>query len=186
MKILDIEKEGLEKAVDEAVKVFKDGGLVVYPTETVYGLGAVFSLENVKRVNTIKGRDPLQPIILLVLPDMLNDLVYVGKRTEELIKEVWPGPTTLLLPSKDSSLPWRYLGVRHSPEPFVERLLKKLAKPILSTSANMSGEKPLEDPQRIVETFKDKVDLVVLKGKLSGKPSRILKVEGDKVKVVRD
>ena len=186
MKVLDVERDGLERAVDEAVKVFKDGGIVVYPTETVYGLGAVFSLGNVKRVNVLKGRDPLQPVILLILPHMLDELVYVGKRAKELVKKVWPGPTTLLLPSKDGSLPWRYLGVRHSPEPFVENLLRKLGKPIISTSANMSGERPLEDPYRIVATFRDKVDLVVLRGKRSGKPSRILKVEGDKVEVVRD
>ncbi len=175
----------MSHVLDEVTSILKDGAIFVHPTETVYGLGGIFTLENVKRVNTLKGREELKPIILLVLPDMVEGLARVVPKAKELMESLWPGPYTLLLPSRLKDLPWDYVGLRYSSDPFIDVLLKRLGLPILSTSANPSGASPLEDPEDILLAFGDAVDLYIFRGRISGAPSTILRVDGSSVEVVR-
>ncbi len=184
VEITVLSGEDLERVLDDVSGVLKSGGIVVLPTETIYGISALFTVDGVKKLNLLKGRKPLKPIILLILPHHLRELAHVDERSKKLMEILWPGPYTFLLPSKVRELPWEFIGVRYSPDPFVRALLERVSRPILSTSANLSGDRHIEDPGEMVKVFGDSVDLYVFKGKLSGEPSSIIKV-GNKIEILR-
>ena len=187
MRIFDIYKrKNLEGVVKEVVSILRKGGIIIYPTETVYGIGGLANIENIKKVNTLKGREPLKPIILLILPHFLKELVYVSSSAKKIMDKYWPGPVTILLPKrKNVDLPWNCVGVRFSPDPFVRSLLSRLGEPILSTSANITSNETIKDPEDIIRVFGEKVDAIVVRGRLEGKASTIVKCEEDGIKILR-
>jgi L-threonylcarbamoyladenylate synthase len=153
------------KIVEEAAETIKKGGIVVYPTETVYGLGAdVFSEEAIKSVYEIKNRSFSEPLSIAVSShEMMEELVYIDH--EDFIKRFLPGPMTVIL-KKKAVLPdilnagSDLVGIRY-PDHLVALQIINLTGPITSTSANPSGR---ESPT-CVEEVEVEVDLVVDGGK---------------------
>jgi L-threonylcarbamoyladenylate synthase len=129
------------------------GGLLAYPTETVYGLGAVVTAEGVEAVRALKGREPDKPFIVLLpegSPEALLGLEIPGY-ARALADVFWPGPLTLVLHDAAGRYPEGVrseqggVAVRMSPDPFVRALLGVFRRPLLSTSANVAGEPPALD-----------------------------------------
>ncbi len=181
--------------VEEAVSVLKSGGIVAYPTETFYGLGAIaFNDTAVQKVFKLKGRDRKKPLAVLVAgTEMLRMLVVeVPLMAQKLIDAFWPGPLTLILPAK-AGLPSYLTGeeghiaVRVSSHPMAQALVQGVGQPITTTSANPSGKAPAINVQQVKEYFQDRLEGVVDGGELkAGSGSTLILVEGGAWSILRE
>jgi L-threonylcarbamoyladenylate synthase len=170
------------------------GRVIVYPTDTIYGIGAdACNSDAVERVFRAKKRDPARPILALVNSvEMAARLVEsIPQKAETLIDKFWPGPLTLIFKAS-ACLPQRLtgasrtIGIRYPQHPFCLGLLKMCNRPITSTSANISGEDQSISINRIAETFESAVDLIVDAGDVqSALPSTIIDVTGSMPKLLR-
>ncbi|MCD6456814.1 MAG: threonylcarbamoyl-AMP synthase [Methanophagales archaeon] len=157
-------QNGIEDQIKTAIAIIKNGGMVVYPTETVYGLGAdAFSGAAVRNVYKIKRRAVTQPISIAVSSfDMLHEVADIDSECFEIIAELLPGPVTILLRKKDRvpailTAASEVVGVRFPDNEIATRIIKETG-PITATSANVSGRNP---PTCIEEVeLKLKVDLL--------------------------
>ena len=156
-----------------AASVLNNGGIIIYPTETLYGLGALaVDEESVNNIFSIKGRIHGNPIPILVRDkEMLSEYVVVTDEANRLIEKFLPGPLTLVLKEKKNlphfiSAGTGNIAIRISRHAFVRRLFDFLSKPITSTSANISGRENLLSFDEIYETFKSKVELIVDSGNI--------------------
>ena len=152
------------------------GGVMAYPTDTFYGLGAsCFSKKAVRRIYQLKKREWAKPLSILVSDlGMVRSLaVGIPRLFWQLAEEFWPGPLTLVLKAS-SRLPEEILGpegsvgVRLPALPWLRGLISKAAFPITGTSANISGEKEIETPGEVIASFSGKVDLIVDGGRTEG------------------
>jgi len=164
----------LDKAVKEAAATIRAGGLVAYPTETVYGLGAnAFSRVAVLKVFAAKRR-PLENPLSVAVKDLrqADEIAYVNTAARRLAKAFLPGPLTLVL-KKKAMLPKELtsgsdkVGIRIPRNDIALRLIE-LAGPITATSANISGQPSITTADEAREQLADRVDFV-----LDGGPSRI-------------
>lgn len=186
MKILKTNQNEVDKKViDEAVKVLADGGVILYPTDTVYGLGAnIFNRKAVKKVYNIKKRSYLKPVSLLVSSKDAIPLVSKASLNQlNFIDKYLPGPYTFIL--KKSKIVPRHLtsgsvnvGVR-VPKSEIACSLAKIF-PITTTSANLSNKDTLDTPEVILKQLGCEVDLIIDVGPLkSGNPSTIIDLTGE-------
>jgi len=158
---------------EKAAYVLSSGGIIVYPTETLYGIGALaLNRVAVERIFDVKGRPYGKPIPILARDkEMIAELVEVTEEASMLIDRFLPGPLTLVLREKKSlpsliSAGAGKIAVRISGHPFVRRLFDFLSQPITSTSANISGMENMFSFNEIYETFNSKVELIVDSGNL--------------------
>ena len=186
MKILKTNQNEVDKKViDEAVKVLADGGVILYPTDTVDGLGAnIFNRKAVKKVYKIKKRSYLKPVSLLVSSKDAIPLVSKASLNQlNFIDKYLPGPYTFIL--KKSKIVPRHLtsgsvnvGVR-VPKSEIACSLAKIF-PITTTSANLSNKDTLDTPEEILKQLGFEVDLIIDVGPLkSGNPSTIIDLTGE-------
>ncbi len=182
--------------ITEAASAIRAGGLVVYPTETCYGIGAdATNPEAAEKVNQVKERpaDKILPIIVANV-EMAKEYVTISPKAQELIDQHWPGALTLVLPVKANAklapqiiAPNKTVAMRVSGSPIAQQLVEAVGRPIVSTSANVSNKPScytIEAVQRQFEnsTFAEYID----GGELELLPSTtIAKVEGDKVEIIR-
>lgn len=192
MKILKTSIDALdEEVISEAIDVLSNGGIVLYPTDTVYGLGAnIFDNDAVKRVFEIKQRSLLKPLSILVGDIAAIDLVSrVSANQKEIMKTYLPGPYTFLL-MKSKIVPRvvtsgsQYVGVR-VPDNQIACNLARLF-PITTTSANLSDKEVLSSPDEILDQLNCDVDLVIDVGSLeSRRSSVIIDLTDGELKIVR-
>ena len=186
MKILKTNQNKVDKKViDEAVKVLADGGVILYPTDTVYGLGAnIFNRKAVRKVYNIKKRSYLKPVSLLVSSKDAIPLVSKASLNQlNFIDKYLPGPYTFIL--KKSKIVPRHLtsgsanvGVR-VPKSEIACSLAKIF-PITTTSANLSNKDTLDTPEEILKQLGCEVDLIIDVGPLKfGNPSTIIDLTGE-------
>ncbi len=197
MRRIEFKKIGEEKIIQKTLEVLNKEGLVVFPSDTVYGfLADATSDKAVKKLISFKNRPPGKPISVFVDSfEMLKNLVEVNKQQEKVLKELLPGPFTVVLPSKGkvSSLivsEKNTLGVRLPAFEPVIKLVKAFGKPITATSANISGKGPHWDVDSFLNTLSDKkkreLDLIVDAGKLPyKKPSTVIDLSFSKIKLLR-
>lgn len=170
--------------IRKAAAIIKRGGTVIYPTETVYGLGAnIFSEVALKRVFEIKKRIPDKPVSIAVSSfEMIEDLAYVGEKERDFIKRFLPGAVTVVL-KKKKAVPeiltpgTDHVGIRYPDHRIAARLIECAGVPITSTSANISGEKP---PTR-VEEIKIEADYILDGGVCNGEPSTVVDLVNFKI-----
>jgi L-threonylcarbamoyladenylate synthase len=156
----------IEEAIQSAKKIYFEGNVFVYPTDTIYGFGAnPFNEDSVKKVNTIKGREEKKKFILLI-SDIKNLLNYVEINSEKFLDfflEVWPNPVSIVLKlnAKTSDILGDTTAAFRIPNNrFCLRLLDELKMPLISTSVNRTNEPPLLEPQIIEEQFSADVDAI--------------------------
>ena len=198
MKILKVNSQRPEKKIiDTAVKILKAGGVVVYPTETSYGIGCDATQKKaVARIFKIKKRSPQKSVTIIVSSfRMARNYIVFDKLSWALAKKYWPGPLTIVLPKNKKKIytdltgkNWDF-GVRISPQAIALAIVKKLSKPLISTSANISGKSPTYRISEILKQFKNKKyqpDLILDAGKLPKKlTSTVILVEDGKIKILR-
>jgi len=163
--------EGRYAVVEQAVQVLHGGGLVVYPTDTVYGLGADPAFPaSISRIFEVKGRPDEKAIIWLV--DSVNGAraaCAVDERAERLAEVFWPGALTLVLRRRDpppDALPT--LGVRVPAHPAALAILRAMDGPVATTSANPSGEPSARTASEALATIGSAVDLIIDAGPAPG------------------
>ncbi|MDL5501583.1 MAG: L-threonylcarbamoyladenylate synthase, partial [Candidatus Methanoperedens sp.] len=163
--------------IKKASEIIRNNGIVVYPTETVYGIGAnIFSNIALEKVFAIKKRDKDKPVSVAVSDlKMMEDLVYIGKKERHFIEEFLPGPVTVVL-KKKAKVPdvltsgLDLVGIRFPSHETTIRLIQLAGVPITSTSANFSGEAP---PQRVDE-IRIYADYIIDGGECKGEPSTVV------------
>ncbi len=180
-KVIEVKKE-IDK-VKVAVKVLKQGGIIIYPTDTVYGLGCnALDDKAVRALLKLKKREPGKPLSLAVSDfKMLETIAYL--REKDLAKRLLPGPVTLILPKKEvisdlvsAGLPT--VGVRMPENNIAISIIKKAGFPIISTSVNESGKEAALDLQRVDL----EVDFMVEGSCKYQKPSTVLELETRTIK----
>lgn len=192
MKIIKTTLDSVdENIINEAINVLADGGIVLYPTDTVYGLGAnIFDKGAVRRVFDIKQRNLLKPLSILVSNvDSIDLVAKVSLSQKEIINSYLPGPYTFIL-QKKPIVPHavtsgsNYVGVRVPDNEIACRLAGIF--PITTTSANLSDEDVLSNPSEILTQLGRDVDLVIDVGELkSNHPSKIIDLSMRNPKIIR-
>lgn len=160
-----------EENISRAATVIKCGGLVAFPTETVYGLGAsVYDADAVAGIFAVKGRPTFNPLIShIASPDMLKDYAHPDERALFLAKKFWPGPLTFVLPRDDDDDPaldlvcagLRTITVRCPRHPVALDLIYKSEVPIAAPSANRSQTISPTTAQAVFESLGDGVDMIL-------------------------
>ena len=192
MKILKTGIDDIDdEIISEAIDILADGGVVLYPTDTVYGLGAnIFDSRAVRRVFEIKQRSLLKPLSILVSNVKAIDLVAkVSLEQRRVIDSHLPGPYTFIL-NRRKIVPRvvtsgsDYVGVRVPDNEIACRLASLF--PITTTSANLSDDDVLSTPREILEQLDCDVDLVIDVGELSSNhASKIVDLSGRNPKIIR-
>ena len=184
-----------EREIDKVVQFLRDGGLVVYPTDTVYGLGCdIFNTKAVERICRYKQMDPRKVNFSFVCYDLSNISEYakVSNDTFKLMRKNLPGPFTFIL-NGNNSLPKLFrnkktVGIRVPDNNIIRDLVKGLGNPILSTSVkDDSGveQEYFTDPELMEERMKNIADVVVNGGYGELTPSTIVDCTGDEPVIVR-
>ncbi|MCX6785714.1 MAG: L-threonylcarbamoyladenylate synthase [Candidatus Komeilibacteria bacterium] len=182
MRILKLAKNNSAEIIKSAVKVLRAGGVIAYPTETAYGLGADFlNPVAIKKVYQIKGRLCKKPLSAIAADlKMAKKLVKFDEFSLALAKKYWPGPLTLIVGK---------IGLRISANKLAAGIVKKLGRPITATSANLTGQGEFYAAAKIIEQFhnkKQQPDLIIDAGSLpKNKVSTVARVIGDKIKILR-
>ncbi len=181
--------------LSEALEAVGSGEVIVFPTETFYGLGAdALNEAAVRRVASLKGRDPENPIPLIISDmEMLKDITTeLPPLAEKLMHHFWPGPLTLVLPAK-KGVPTLLMnrdggvGVRISSHPVASALVKGLGHPLTATSANTSGRLPARTIGEARAYFSGQVEIFFDGGNLEGKKgSTVVAIHRDQLKIIRD
>lgn len=179
------------RKIRRAVDVLKDGGVIAYPTGTVYGLGcALLNKKAIERVYQIKGADRRKPFSFLC-PDLshISRFATVGNAAYRIIRRLVPGPYTFVLEATKEvpnlvQTKRKTVGIRVPDHPVALALLEELGQPIISTSAGHS--EALTDPDEIKQTFKG-LDLILDGGTGGHQPSTILSIDPEgAVEVLRE
>jgi L-threonylcarbamoyladenylate synthase len=195
-RILKINQAAVDPGlIGEVAAVLLKDGVMAYPTETFYGLGAAgLSAKAVSKIYKLKGRDPAKPLSVIAADlDMVREIAgHLPPAFLTLAGEFWPGPLTLVIKSAPSfpvflTGPGGTIAVRIPPLAWVRRLAYELSQPLTATSANLSGEKEMSDPADVVGGFDGKVELIVDGGKTpGGAPSTIVDLAGPGPRVLRE
>ena len=178
--------------VDAAAARLRQGAVLVFPTETVYGVGArAADADAVRRLYAIKRRPAEQPMILLVASSpQVERLAVCDERARRLMRRFWPGALTIVLPRRAGAATPAALGetlaFRAPGHAVTLRLLQALDEPLASSSANRAGAPPPLDADAAAAALGDEVDLVLDGGPVSiGRPSTIVDLSGPALRVVR-
>ncbi len=192
---VEIDPANPDKAFSRCRDVIRAGGVIVYPTDTFYGLGAdPRNPGAVRRLFTIKGRQPDQPILLLIRDsnEVREWAAEITPRAEGLMKKFWPGPLTLVFkarPEVMAELTGRAgtIGLRVPGNALTRQLLAYLGIALTGTSANVSGRPSPLTAREAADTIGGMVDLVLDGGgSEGGNPSTVVDVSADGATVIRE
>ncbi|MBN2568491.1 MAG: threonylcarbamoyl-AMP synthase, partial [Deltaproteobacteria bacterium] len=183
------------RVIHRAVEILRAGGVIAYPTETLYGLAAdARNKEAIERIFAIKGRDFDKPIPLIIgNREALSTLVSeVSERSAGLINLFWPGPLTLIFHASERisdrlTAGTGKIGIRLSSHQIAWSLATVLHGAITATSANISGESGISSPEGVSHTMGNHIDALIDGGVTAGGPgSTVLDVTCDPPVVLRD
>lgn len=182
-----------QRYINKAVDVLKEGGVIIYPTDTVYGLGCdIFNRDALERIYMIKNETETKLFSFLCAD--LTDISKYAKVSDyayKMMKKLLPGPYTFVLPAA-KEVPKKLLtkrktvGIRVPNNEISRTLARELGNPILSTSATTRKGELIFDPLEIKSVFNVSVDLMLSMGALSGKPSSIVDLSGESPEIIRE
>ncbi|GAB6282378.1 MAG: L-threonylcarbamoyladenylate synthase [Ignavibacterium sp.] len=179
--------------INKAVEVIKNGGVIIYPTDTVYGLGCdIYNKEALEKIFTIKN-DSQNKLLSFVCAD-LKDISKYAKISDyayRMMKHLLPGPYTFILPAA-REVPKRLwsnrktVGIRVPNNQIALTLVKELGNPIISTSTTKRLGEILSDPEEIKLIFGNQVDLMLSMGNLGTTPSSVIDLSDEQPEVIRE
>lgn len=185
-----------EKDLKKVVDILRDGGIIIYPTDTVYGLGCdITKTRGLERIAKIKGVKLEKANFSFICHDLSNLSDYakqVDTSTFKILKRALPGPYTFILHGS-SNLPKEFkrkatVGIRVPDNNIIREIVRLLGNPIVSTSIHDEDEilEYSTDPELIFEKWQDKVDLVIDGGYGDNTPSTIIDLTGNEPEVIRE
>ena len=182
------------RVLDATAEVVLRGGVIAFPTDTLYGLGcSLFDVSAVEMIAHLKRRPPRQAVISLIPePEQAWGLASdITPMAEKLIRTCWPGPLSIILRSS-GLVPARVQGaggtvaLRCPNDPLSLALLNRIGGPVVSSSANLSGQRPAETAEEVVAYFGNQLDLVLDGGPRRGAvPSTLVDLSGPRAKLIR-
>ena len=190
IKILKVECN--EEGIKKTSQIIKEGGIVVFPTDTVYGIGCnPYNEKAVKKIYEIKSREKIKALPVLAYSiDIVKKIVVIDKFTENILQKNWPGPLTLILELKDQELKkslnlQNKIAVRIPDSECTLKLLEK-CELIVGTSANISGNSSHTDPDNCLKNIKN-YDLFLNGGTITSKgESTIIEIKNEAIKIIRE
>lgn len=190
--------EEMDAAIAPTLTHLREGKILAYPTETLYGFGTMIDDEAVERLVTLKRRPPAKPFLLLIsdTPMLARIGLHLTQSAAMLAARHWPGPLTLVLPGGERRIPARLRGpeggvaVRWTSHPGLQRLIAALGDPITSTSANIPREPAATSAREVLEQFGPAIargDVLLLDaGSLAtDTPSTVVDCTGRRPRVIR-
>jgi tRNA threonylcarbamoyl adenosine modification protein (Sua5/YciO/YrdC/YwlC family) len=180
--------------VSKSAETLRAGGVIIYPTDTVYGIGCSVQDKNaIERIYLIKRQREDMPFSF-VCSDLKNisEYAHVSNSAFKIIRRLIPGPYTFVLPAtKMKHLPRilvskrKTVGIRVPNSAITLALVKELSHPILSTSVTTEDGELLNDPEQITRTFRNIVDVIIDAGTLISEPSTVIDLTGDQPEIIR-
>lgn len=192
--IYDWKKEIKQKELDECINIIKKGGIIIFPTDTVYGIGcSAFCEDSIKKIFKIKNRNYNKPINVLCssIEDVKKLALKLNTKQEKIINKYMPGACTLIVKKKTEiskilTANLDTVGVRIPNNNIALELITKSGVPMATTSANISGQNDSIQIKEILTEFKDKVDVIIDGGKAKiGIPSTIVEIANNKINILR-
>jgi len=193
MKRLQIHPENPQiRYLKAAADVLRDGGLIIYPTDSVYGLGCnLFNKSAVEKIYHCKGNDK-RKLLSFICPDLkgISEYAYIPNAAYKVMRHLLPGPYTFILNATKQTPKIllekrKTVGIRVPDNIVCQSLLTEFGKPIISTSACLPNQEFLSDPEEIVSTFAHIVDLFLDSGPGNLEPSTIIDFTQDEPVVLR-
>lgn len=189
-------KDNIPQLAREATEMLGNGNAVVFPTDTLYGLGVdALNPEAVGRLFALKKRPADKPVPIFVKDlAMAKELAFIDKRQERILEKAWPGPFTFVLDKKEKvgerlAAGTQTVGLRIPDNKFCAALLNEANRPVTASSANVSGMQPSRDIDIIVEQFRKHSvtpDFIVDSGVLEKRnPSMVVDIRGEEPKILR-
>jgi L-threonylcarbamoyladenylate synthase len=178
------------KIDDKIVSLLKSGAIGLLPTDTIYGLSAVaMKKDAVEKIHNLKKRDDKKPLIVLVSSIKQFQLLGINDSQPKAIKKYWPGPLSIEFEAKKTPL-WLHRGMYYfavrMPDNIELLELINNTGPIVSSSANLQGQKPASSVKEAEEFFGSSLDFYVDVGPLEGQPSTLAKIENNQLIVIRE
>jgi len=181
-----------KKGIEKASQIINQGGIAVFPTDTVYGIGCnPYNKDSVRKIREIKSRDISKPFpVLAYSKDIAGRIVFFDEFAEKIVERFWPGPLTIILKLTDENLKESLnvadkIAIRVPNHKCTLELLKK-CNFLVGTSANISGHSSFTNPD---ECFKNiqKYDIFVDGGIITSKAeSTIIEIENEEIKIIRE
>lgn len=178
--------------LDIGAKILRDGGLIAFPTETVFGLGVIYDKkESYDRLVAVKRRPPQKPFtVMLADTEDIEKYAELNEISKELVKAFMPGQFTLITKAKPGLPAWCVteegnIGLRIADYDLIRELIRKTEKPLLVPSANKAGENPATTDEEVVNIFEGEIDACVEGKSISNTPSTIVMMDGNKVQIIR-
>ena len=185
---VNCDKEGIEKAS----QIINQGGIAVFPTDTVYGIGCnPYNKDSVRKIYEIKSRDISKPFPVLVYSkDIAEKIVFIDEFTKKIVERFWPGSLTIILKLTDENLKRSLnvtdkIAIRVPNHKCTLELLKK-CNFLVGTSANISGQSSFTNPDECIKNIQN-YDIFVDGGVIdSTAESTIIEIEDEKIKIIRE
>ncbi len=184
-------------SIEQTVETLRKGGIVIIPTDTVYGFSGIVDLkasdshnETDAKIRTIKGRAETKPLIQLIArPEDLR--LYTDDEIPDSLLSKWPGALTIIVHTKKDSPLAEHTAIptiafRCPGDEWLRKIIAECGAPIFSTSVNRSGQPVLDTPAAIISEFENEVDLIIDDGDKKGAlPSTLVTIENGEIKVLR-
>lgn len=182
-----------QRLIDKAVDCLKQGGVIAYPTDTVYGIGCdIYNQKAVKRIYQIKKRDKKKPFSFICSSlKNVSLYCYISNSSYRIMKMKLPGPYTFVLQSmkivpKVMMTKQKTVGIRVPDNLICQMLVNTLGNPILTTSARIEGDEPLAEAYEVEERLGSRIDLIIDGGTVFPSPSSVISLVNDTPEVLRE
>ncbi len=189
MKLFRIGENFAPDVVDEVSSKLLNFEVGVLPTDTIYGLSGILHPMVVSRISKMKKRSENKQFVLLADRNILNDICILSPDVEKVIEWGDGKSVSFIVKAKNIPVNWDTIAVRLTGHPFVKEILAKVKQPIISTSANISGQEPLTSVKDIVRLFGEQIDFAVadeeLEVSIQSLPSTIVDLTQKPFKVLR-
>lgn len=178
--------------IKEASEILKNDGILAFPTETVFGLGVIApKLENYNKLVEVKKRPPEKPFTLMCSNiKQVETYIEFNEISKKIVKEFMPGPLTIIVKAKEG-IPYcidhgsGFVGIRIPNDEFVLKLIDNVNEPLFVPSCNKSGKEPCMNTNSVISEFEGEIDGVIEGNCEKGVPSTIIKIDGDKISLIR-
>lgn len=192
VKSINIE-ENFDQAVKSAIELFFNGGVFIYPTDTIYGFGGnPFNDEVLRKITRIKGRPDWKRYIHLVgsVEILLKYVEIKSEMFSDFLLSIWPNPVSVVMKLNEQTrdiLGAETAAFRIPNNRFCLKLLNEIKMPLISTSVNRSGKQPMNDPDMIIQEFGKEVDAVFYSNKKSFfEASTVIDLSDEEPKLIRE
>ena len=187
MKILSFQE------LDEAAELLREGKVIAFPTETVFGLGVIFDNKDAyDELVKVKRRPPSKPFTLMLADkEDVEKYAELNQISRAIVNELMPGQITIITKAKPGLPSWcvsdiGYVGIRIPDHNLIRDLIRKTGKPLLVPSANKSGEAPGVSTYDVVEAFGTEISAVLDGQTISQQPSTIVLIEDEHTNIIRE